>query len=155
MSTPAPQVVVTEAPPTIPPVEPTHAPTTTTPKTPAPTVAPTLSPTVVPTTVAPTVAPTVSPTGEPGSHGEPGSPGVPPTPVPDKQVCDTTAVVSFELEEDEDDGYEVTVAHASGNRSEGGCVTMTKVWDWLQTANVSTVRGRGEWVMKHLYLMMC
>lgn len=128
--TPAPQVVVTEAPPTMPPVEPTPAPITTAPRTPAPTVAPSLSP-----TVAPTVLPTAT------VYGEPGSPGVPPTPVPDKQVCDTTAVVSFELEEDEEDGYEVTLAHASGNRSEGGCVTMTKLWDWLQTANVSTVRG--------------
>lgn len=28
----------------------------------------------------------------------------------------------------------VTVAHASGDRSEAGCLTLTKLYDWLATA---------------------
>lgn len=75
---------------------------------------------------------------------------MPPTPVPDKTVCDPNAALSFTYDErdaTEIEGSLVTIAHASGDRTELGCATLTDMWQWLQTGpdGVPTVRegGRG------------
>lgn len=75
---------------------------------------------------------------------------MPPTPVPDKTVCDPDATLSFTYDArdaTEIEGSLVTIAHASGDRTELGCATLTEMWQWLQTGedDVPTVRGgRGE-----------
>lgn len=72
-------------------------------------------------------------------------------PVPAKTVCDPTAPLAFSYAARDADGEVdiegslVTIAHASGDRAELGCATLTDLWEWLQTgpAGVPTVRGEG------------
>lgn len=53
--------------------------------------------------------------------------------VPVKAVCDDTAELSFTYTLETTKRPLVTVAHASGDRSEAGCLTLTKLYDWLAT----------------------
>lgn len=95
-------------------------------------------------------APTTAPAAVVAPSGEPGSPGVPPVPVPAKTVCDPAALLSFSYDardgdgEVEIEGSLVTIAHASGDRAELGCATLTELWQWLQTGpeGVPTVSER-------------
>ncbi|CAN0334916.1 unnamed protein product, partial [Ectocarpus sp. 12 AP-2014] len=108
--------------------------TTTAPAAPAITPSPvgTPAPVGIPAPVA-VVTATAAPTP---ATGEPGSPGVPPTPVPAKTVCDPAAELSFTYDAREDEEIEgslVTIEHASGDRTELGCVTLTEMWQWLQS----------------------
>ncbi|CAM9806651.1 unnamed protein product, partial [Laminaria digitata] len=143
--------IPTDAPvaPTDSPSAPTAAPNVPTSSPNAPTAAPNAStgapnvpaggptaPTGVPS--APTETPT-SPSVAPippvdSSVGEPGSPGTPPTPVPAKVECDATAELEFVYIQENTKLPLITVAHASGDRSEAGCLTLTKLYDWLATA---------------------
>ena len=104
---------------------------------PSPPTAPTSQPASAPTTeptgqpVSPSIAPTV-PSSPSSSSSSPGSPGVPPTPVPAKVTCKPAAVVQYSYKEETSTGIPlVTISHASGDRSEGGCTTMTGLWEWL------------------------
>ncbi|CAM9902640.1 unnamed protein product [Ectocarpus sp. 4 AP-2014] len=162
MMTPAPVVIATAAPPAptgapVAPVE-TGAPFL---LTPAPVVTPAAAVTTdapiadaAPATAAPVAAPAASSSSsepvasssssEPvasSSSSEPGSPGFPPTPVPDKVVCDDTAELSFVYTLEDTDRPLVTVAHASGDRSETGCLTLTKLYDWLATEPADVPTG--------------
>lgn len=114
--------------------------TTTAPAAPTPTAEPAAAATATspPATAAPAAA---------APSGEPGSPGVPPVPVPAKTVCDPAAPLSFSYDarDAEIEGSLVTIAHASGDRAELGCATLTEMWQWLQTGpeGVPTVRAEG------------
>ena len=117
--------------------------------TPTPTAA---TPTPQPSPAAPTPSP-VMPTAitSSDSEGTPGSPGTPPSPVPAKVECDPDAELEFVYtQEDDTDLPLITVAHASGDRSEAGCLTLTKVYEWLGSgpAGVAGVRedARAEFV---------
>ncbi|CAN0194155.1 unnamed protein product, partial [Ectocarpus sp. 12 AP-2014] len=102
-----------------------------------------------PATAAPVAAPAAAPvasssSSEPvasSSSSEPGSPGFPPTPVPDKVVCDDTAELSFVYTLEDTKRPLVTVAHASGDRSEAGCLTLSKLYDWLATEPADVPTG--------------
>ncbi|CAB1102838.1 MEP19 [Ectocarpus sp. CCAP 1310/34] len=121
-----------------PSVSPTETPVDETPAPsppPLPTFAP-VAPTPAPVTAAPVAAPVAS-----SSSSEPGSPGFPPTPVPDKVVCDDTAELSFVYTLEDTKRPLVTVAHASGDRSEAGCLTLTKLYDWLATEPADVPTG--------------
>lgn len=109
-----------------------------------PTLSPSLTPLETPSPVEPRtaspntptdapVAPTASPNA-PSPLGEPGSPGTPPTPVPAKVECDATAKLKFVYTKEDTKLPLITVAHASGDREEVGCLTLTKLYDWLATA---------------------
>eukprot|EP00752_Nemacystus_decipiens_P005724 g5181.t1 len=114
---------------------PTVAPATPAPSPPPlPTFAP-ASPTASPV-AAPVATPSEAPVPAPvdSSSGEPGSPGTPPSPVPAKIECDPSAELSFTYTLEDTKRPLVTVAHASGDRSESGCLTLTKLYDWLATA---------------------
>ncbi|CAM9939118.1 unnamed protein product [Scytosiphon promiscuus] len=116
----------------------TIAPTTPSPAPPPQTTAPTAGAVATAAPVAAQVPATPAPSAATPA-GEPGSPGVPPTPVPDKTVCDPAAALAFTYDaRDEDgeiniEGSLLSVAHASGDRTELGCATLTDVWQWLQT----------------------
>eukprot|EP00903_Cladosiphon_okamuranus_P009971 g9457.t1 len=100
---------------------------------PLPTFAP-FAPTAPPSTppvAAPVAAPVASPVDS--SPGEPGSPGTPPSPVPAMVECDPTAELEFTYTLETTKRPLVTVSHASGDRSESGCLTLTKLYDWLAT----------------------
>ena len=56
-----------------------------------------------------------------------------PNQVPDKVECDPSAELEFTYSLETTKRPLVTVAHASGDRSEAGCLTLTKLYDWLAT----------------------
>lgn len=64
----------------------------------------------------------------------PGSPGYPPSPVPAKSACDMDAELSFEYSVEDTKLPLITVSHASGARADAGCLTMTKLWDYITSA---------------------
>lgn len=115
--------------PTTSPNAPTGSPNVPTGGPTAPTAGGPSAPTGTPT--SPAVAPT--PPDDP-SLGEPGSPGTPPTPVPAKVECDATAELEFVYMQENTKLPLITVSHASGDREEVGCLTLTKLYDWLATA---------------------
>lgn len=144
LETPSPVEPRTASPntPTDAPVAPTASPNAPSPAPNAPTASPN-SPTGSPNTPtgapgAPTEtssSPAVAPTPpEDPSLGEPGSPGTPPTPVPAKVECDATAALAFVYTQESTKLPLITVTHASGDREEVGCLTLTKLYDWLATA---------------------
>lgn len=53
--------------------------------------------------------------------------------VPAKVVCDSSAELSFVYTLEDTKRPLITVAHASGDRSEAGCLTLTMLYDWLAT----------------------
>lgn len=53
--------------------------------------------------------------------------------VPAMGTCDPTAALTFNYTLEDTKRPLVTVAHASGDRSEGGCLTLTMLYDWLAT----------------------
>lgn len=115
------------------------------PATPSP-VVPTEAP-VVPLTRAPSPEPTPQPVAPPAAQ-----PVVPPTPrtapptqdttpivlpnpVPAKVECDDSAELSFKYTKESSTKLPlITVTHASGDRTENGCLTLTMLYEWLQTA---------------------
>lgn len=103
------------------------------------TEAPAAAATPVPTTessiVAMTPAPTLVPTVAAPEAREPGSPGMPPDPVPPREDCDPTADLMFTMDYIESDSKApyLVVRHVSADPKDHGCVTLTKIWEWLQT----------------------
>ncbi|CBJ33360.1 Mannuronan C-5-epimerase [Ectocarpus siliculosus] len=129
---------VDETPAPSPPPLPTFAPVA---PTPAPvTAAPVAAPVASSSSSEPVAAPVAAPVAS-SSSSEPGSPGFPPTPVPDKVVCDDSAELSFVYTLEDTKRPLVTVAHASGDRSEAGCLTLTKLYDWLATEPADVPTG--------------
>lgn len=115
--------------PTTSPNAPTGSPNVPTGGPTAPTAGGPSPPTETPT--SPAVAPTPP---DDSSLGEPGSPGTPPTPVPAKVECDATAELEFVYMQENTKLPLITVSHASGDREEAGCLTLTKLYNWLATA---------------------
>lgn len=54
--------------------------------------------------------------------------------MPAKVECDPSVELEFTYTLETTKRPLVTVAHASGDRSESGCLTLTKLYDWLATA---------------------
>ncbi|CAM9760220.1 unnamed protein product, partial [Scytosiphon promiscuus] len=96
---------------------------------------------VVAPTASPVAAPVASPVASSTSEGEPGSPGFPPSPVPAKVVCDDSAELEFVYTLETTKRPLITVAHASGDRTEAGCLTLTKLYDWLATEPADVPTG--------------
>lgn len=138
---PSPTAQPVSAPTAQPAAAPTNGPT-------SPTNRPTAGPTAPPV-APPSTAPTVpsSSSSSSSSSGSPGSPGVPPTPVPAKVTCKPAAVVQYSYKLETTTGMPlVTISHASGDRTEGGCASMTGLWEWLASGpeGVPAVREREE-----------
>lgn len=51
--------------------------------------------------------------------------------MPAKVECDAGAELEFVYTQESTKLPLITVAHASGDRSEAGCLTLTKLYDWL------------------------
>ncbi|CAM9601879.1 unnamed protein product [Pylaiella littoralis] len=145
-------VAVTPSPTTAAPLPsspaPTAAATSAAPVPPAPTPAPSAAATAavtsapaVPTTAAPVASAPVAAPVMPSSSGEAGSPGFPPTPVPAKVECDSSAELTFTYTEETTKRPLITVAHASGDREEAGCLTLTMLYDWLATEPTDVPTG--------------
>lgn len=135
--------------PTLPPSEaPIETPSPVAPPTAAPVRAPSTSPVVPPSgapAAAPSGAPAAAATDQPvavvsptpasvtssSTSSSPGTPGTPPSPVPSKAACDPTVELEFTYTVETTKLPLVTVSHVSGDRDEGGCLTLTKLYDWL------------------------
>lgn len=63
--------------------------------------------------------------------------------VPAKVECDSSAELTFTYTEETTKRPLITVAHASEDREEAGCLTLTMLYDWLATepTDVPTVRA--------------
>ena len=95
-------------------------------------------------TPAPTGAlPTATSSSSSSSTGS-GVAGVPPTPVPARVECSSDAVLTYSYELESSGMPLVTIVHESGDRDEGGCATLTTLWEWLSTkpSGVPSVRSR-------------
>ena len=53
--------------------------------------------------------------------------------MPARVACDPSAELTFTYTLEDTKRPLVTVAHASGDRSEAGCLTLTMLYDWLAT----------------------
>lgn len=96
------------------------------------------TPSPVATTSMPTAASLTS-----SSMTDSSIPGVSPTPVPGRANCSSSATLTYSYEIETSGMPLVLIAHESGDRDEGGCATLTGLWEWLLSgpSEVPSVSG--------------